>query len=430
MVHPDLTTAARAGQLGTLFADNPSWTDRLAGGFSNAMGALGATPQGQRNAYDIGQKVSGLIPGVGQVLSGNEAYRGYLTGDYPRAIMGAVGAMPIPGASVADRTIADVLKEAEPIGGKVIMEGGTPGLLAYHGSRHDFPSFDMNQIGQGEGAQAYGHGLYFAEHPNVAEGYRTAGAGQGSGEGYKYQVGIAHDPDKFFDLDANFGDQHPDTQKAMNAMAGRKFPKDLPGSEVYDHLIEGTELSHAPSWTTGVSADSYAGPDAHVELANQLNKAGVPGIRYLDEGSRSGDFGPDLLSSYPQAVQDSIKKLYPDANPNMAMNDIHAGLHRKMLDDSFIGLNEDDIHDDRVANAWMGDYNKQAKDALLKAGAKLPPQTRNYVTFSDKNINILKKWGAGGALLAGSTGAASAQDFYQNHPDLERFSLTDSADGQ
>jgi hypothetical protein len=56
-------------------------------------------------------------------------------------------------------------------------EGGTvddedEGLTAYHGSPYDFERFDINKIGTGEGAQAYGHGLYFAESEPVAKGYR------------------------------------------------------------------------------------------------------------------------------------------------------------------------------------------------------------------------------------------------------------------
>src|SRR5712691_10851818 len=43
----------------------------------------------------------------------------------------------------------------------------------YHGSPHVFDSFDMSKIGTGEGAQAYGHGLYFAESPGVAKQYAT-----------------------------------------------------------------------------------------------------------------------------------------------------------------------------------------------------------------------------------------------------------------
>ena len=42
---------------------------------------------------------------------------------------------------------------------------------AYHGSPHNFDSFSSDAIGTGEGAQAFGHGLYFAENPEVAAGY-------------------------------------------------------------------------------------------------------------------------------------------------------------------------------------------------------------------------------------------------------------------
>lgn len=43
---------------------------------------------------------------------------------------------------------------------------------AYHGSPHDFDAFSTNNIGTGEGAQAYGWGLYFAGKKEVAEFYR------------------------------------------------------------------------------------------------------------------------------------------------------------------------------------------------------------------------------------------------------------------
>lgn len=57
--------------------------------------------------------------------------------------------------------------EAAPIWkeGKRIIE-------AWHGSPHKFDKFSMDQIGTGEGAQAYGHGLYFADAEDVAKGYR------------------------------------------------------------------------------------------------------------------------------------------------------------------------------------------------------------------------------------------------------------------
>jgi hypothetical protein len=56
-------------------------------------------------------------------------------------------------------------------------ERGRIGPL-YHGSPHDFDQFDISKVGTGEGAAAYGHGLYFASEKEVGEFYRNQLAGQ------------------------------------------------------------------------------------------------------------------------------------------------------------------------------------------------------------------------------------------------------------
>jgi hypothetical protein len=43
---------------------------------------------------------------------------------------------------------------------------------AYHGSPHTFDRFDITRIGTGEGAQSFGHGLYFAERESIARHYQ------------------------------------------------------------------------------------------------------------------------------------------------------------------------------------------------------------------------------------------------------------------
>ena len=55
--------------------------------------------------------------------------------------------------------------------------GEAPGITVYHGSPHSFDRFDIGKIGTGEGAQAYGHGLYFAEREGTARSYRDQLAG-------------------------------------------------------------------------------------------------------------------------------------------------------------------------------------------------------------------------------------------------------------
>jgi hypothetical protein len=48
------------------------------------------------------------------------------------------------------------------------------GLTAYHGTPHTIKGkFDISKVGTGEGAQAYGHGMYFAENPNIAQYYQN-----------------------------------------------------------------------------------------------------------------------------------------------------------------------------------------------------------------------------------------------------------------
>lgn len=44
-------------------------------------------------------------------------------------------------------------------------------IRAFHGSPHEFDKFTVEAIGSGEGAQAFGHGLYFAEKEGVARWY-------------------------------------------------------------------------------------------------------------------------------------------------------------------------------------------------------------------------------------------------------------------
>jgi hypothetical protein len=62
-------------------------------------------------------------------------------------------------------------------------KGDVPSVLmtAWHGSPHNHDKFDSSKIGTGEGAQAYGHGLYFAGARSVAEWYRNALSKRNSG---------------------------------------------------------------------------------------------------------------------------------------------------------------------------------------------------------------------------------------------------------
>jgi len=54
-----------------------------------------------------------------------------------------------------------------------------PGIIAFHGSGADFDQFSLEKIGTGEGAQAYGYGLYFTDSEDIARFYKDAVGGSG-----------------------------------------------------------------------------------------------------------------------------------------------------------------------------------------------------------------------------------------------------------
>ena len=199
-----------------------------------------------------------------------------------------------------------------------------PGIVAYHGSPHSFDQFDTSKIGTGEGAQAYGHGLYFAGNEGVAQTYKfanqpaymntaTANVAQDAyqqavksgatdplaaarnslweqrnatddpiarrriddaynnieqltqpgGAGHMYQVNIGADPDSMLQWDQTVG-QHPPALR--DKLLDMGYGDTDRGADVYSHMARG--------------------PNGDVGASQRLQDAGIPGISYLDAGSR------------------------------------------------------------------------------------------------------------------------------------------------
>jgi hypothetical protein len=84
--------------------------------------------------------------------------------------------------------------------------GVGPLATVFHGSPHLFDKFDMGKVGTGEGAQAYGHGLYFAEKDGVAKSYADKLGKRGKGNSLTDDMGLVEFNGKplvkQFDIDA------------------------------------------------------------------------------------------------------------------------------------------------------------------------------------------------------------------------------------
>jgi len=76
-------------------------------------------------------------------------------------------------------------------------EGDPRFAAAWHGTPHDVDKFSTEKIGTGEGAQAYGYGLYFAENKEVAEYYRKAVAASRTKLTDHAEILRAHDPEVY-----------------------------------------------------------------------------------------------------------------------------------------------------------------------------------------------------------------------------------------
>ena len=179
----------------------------------------------------------------------------------------------------------------------------TPGIIAFHGSAADFDGFKLEKIGTGEGAQAYGYGLYFSDKEAIAEWYRNTLSSMGVdpqplkdagmtvteemmaasyirtsnsaedaardwanwhgkpfnddlidtfkaaqvSDGKMYKVGIAAKPDDLLDYDLPFSEQTPAIQAALKK-AGYKTERNMVVKEdgdnrfgVYETNDDGTE---------------------------------------------------------------------------------------------------------------------------------------------------------------------------------------------
>lgn len=206
----------------------------------------------------------------------------------------------------------------------------------WHGSPHKFDKFDSSKIGTGEGAQAYGHGLYLAESPEVAGQYAknimgpTAtpenialkvinatgdesvaamrlkqiypkmtdaeiGGAITNAKGYQgntYKVDL---PDehiaKMLDWDKPLSQQAPEVQAALNGIE-TNFPE-IPDFNLRKWM-DADPL--ASTWHNVLQRDLGAEP---AMITQTLKGRGVPGIRYLDGGSRADGAGTSNFVVFP-----------------------------------------------------------------------------------------------------------------------------------
>jgi hypothetical protein len=266
------------------------------------------------------------------------------------------------GERVAERVVPQVMERgglpAEMLG--AMAQGTQSPATVFHGSPHLFQRFDASRMGTGEGAQAYGQGLYTASARDVAKSYAPRDPAfeqklqsayekaERSGDYASLQVledFMTHrTPSEVQETLSQFaGKDLTNAQRTFN-MASKAFQNqkgsylyqvDLPDEQIAQMLdfdkplseqpesvrqavrgiVESEELykgRFAPRFldprTTGGDAlgvlnEALGGPDV---ASTYLRQAGIPGIRYLDPGSRGAGQGTSNFVVFP-GMEDMLR---------------------------------------------------------------------------------------------------------------------------
>lgn len=256
-----------------------------------------------------------------------------------------------PETAAAAMTLAP---EAVPIGRAAMAAArATKGLpvgnaIVYHGSPYRFDRFDATKIGSGEGAQAYGYGHYVAESPGVARSYQETLSGY-SADGKRLPSNIGTIVSNFGgDVDAAIADRqrqlsnwlatNPDKKnfvvkdlqdeiKKLQTLKGKSLEStgalytiDLPDPAIARMLDWDKPLSQQPKnvrealkvldpyvsksgekmWSELAYPGFASTPTESPRAAAQwLRQQGIPGIRYLDQGSRGAGTGTSNFVVFP-----------------------------------------------------------------------------------------------------------------------------------
>lgn len=305
------------------------------------------------------------------------------------------------------------------------------GIRAYHGSPHTFERFDMSKIGTGEGAQAYGRGLYFAEAEDVARGYRE-------------RLSYENIKNKFLEelpADADFEEVDDLIEQNYFTPDQTQFLKELRNNDWlgFDYP------SQAITAATRGSLDDY---DPSPALKDAIDKLGRMYEVRIDADPEDFLDWDKPLSEQPQVAR---ALGYAPPEEIAAMKDeVRAGLARIAPDGDlsrffdnptpeFERLRQLDSEARRLSD-WTGMTGQDlgfrlfqdpvhsatnVKDAArsgipgiryLDAGSRgAGDGSRNYVVFDDRLISIVRMYGIGGAAaLLGVTAADVEQALAEN----------------
>jgi hypothetical protein len=342
--------------------------------------AAAAEPKATEAAPQSNEDIEGLINKVeGQLLPAEPVHPAEALADLPPAAcedaVHAAMADIISGRPTQAAEMLNIAADHDPR----IAES----LEAYHGSPHDFDRFNVGKIGEGEGQQSFGHGLYFAENEGIARGYRE----RLSRENPPLSAKALADPvlgPRIKEATTEYDRLNAELADAANSHDEARISQvqhELSGAHRYLEAVHREANEKYPPgalYKVRLTADRSKLLDWDKEIGDQPHL-----IKMLDDH-------PELR----QALED-------DLDDHMMSTDLDVYTGRELYHMLRRHASEGALPGDEGLG---GDDNKEVGEFLKRAGLhgvqyldagsrKAGEGTRNYVIFDDKHIEITHKNG-------------------------------------
>lgn len=280
---------------------------------------------------------------------------------------------------------------------------------AWHGSPHDFDTFDLGAIGTGEGNQAHGWGLYFAKDKKVSDLYRR-------------ELSLIHDVDKgtLFKVDVPDTKEMIDEQQSLNILSKETkqnlnaainalpeqekevFINEYTNSPLFNHYAK-KEIDELGSKFEQLDNEYRLLKDEYLDkfLKEDLNKITQ---RNLNRLSEKYNIDLKVLKENPNSIKDvknQLDTMWFNAFTEYGMaskkyREIYWGKYKEdfsaLLNDS--GINGRDFY---LALSKALGGAKKASEHLNEYGVKGityvgEQDGRCYVVFDDKAIKVIEKY--------------------------------------
>ena len=250
---------------------------------------------------------------------------------------------------------------------------GKKAMVVFHGTPHDFEEFKLDHMGKGEGAQAFGWGLYFTDTEEVAQGYRDAIS-----------------KDVFMTPSGTIWS--PDSLKHLNVRStARRNGEDL-----------GATIERAEELLATANDQTRPMLESDIEVLRGLQDAGgiqkTPGLIY----EVSIPDGPYLLWDAPFSQQpDAVKKAlryYADSDGwsvvGMGTNPTGQVIYR-FLGTEVGGFSEGTskvkVQGGQAASEFLRNAGVVGVKYLDGTSRSQGEGTYNYVLFNDRDAKVTKK---------------------------------------